>query len=136
MSDTDLRKALSDMAVAAVTTIIAEIEAQVDANAGFTPPQGQPWMRVIIKDGNQTVAGIGASAALWRGPIALYVDVFTPLNSGDGLAVDACEALRPAIRQFTWSGLRFLRIEPGAEGPAEGQYRKQLIGIYERTERG
>lgn len=136
MSDTDLRKALCDMAVAAVASLIAGIDVQVDANSNFTPPQAKPWARIIIKDGNQTIAAFGASAPLWRGPVALYVDVFTPLNSGDGLAVDACEALRLAIRQFTRSGLRFLRIEPGAEGPVEGQYRKQLIGIYERTERG
>lgn len=132
---TQLRSALCTLVSNAIIGIDPSIKLQLDPNHGFDPPQNAPWVRVTIKDGGQTIAGVGGSAPLWRGPVALYVDLFVPQNSGDGFAVDACEVLRPAIRQYRGSGLRFLRFEPGEEGLANGWYLKQLIGIYERTER-
>lgn len=136
MSDIAVRKAICDMVTTTLHTYSAGMLVETDPNVTHTPDAKAKWARVTIRDGDQTIAGIGASAPLWRGPIVVIVDVFVPLNSGDGFVVDACKALRLAMRGFSMSGLRFVRVQSGAEGLAEGQYRKQQIAVFERTERG
>lgn len=136
MNDIELRAALTELVKTALHSVEPDLAIQVDPNFEFTQPQQDAWARVTIRDGGQRIAGFGAGAPLWRGLVVVTVDVFVPQNSGDGFAVDACEAVRLAMRAYRSTGLRVVRIEPGAEGLVDGQYRKQQIGIFERDERG
>lgn len=136
MTDIQLRTALTTAVKAALLDIEPDLPIQDDPNVAFTQPLQSAWARITIRDGGQRIAGFGAGTPLWRGPIIVTVDIFVPQNSGDGFAVDACEAVRLAMRSYRATGLRVVRIEPGAEGLVDGQYRKQQIGIFERDERG
>jgi hypothetical protein len=135
MSNTQARQAATSVILEALDTFLIT-QVQTDPNMTIERSPGTAWARIIYKDGAHNVAGVGAGRPLLRGPVIVFVDIFVPLNSGDGLAVDACEAVRDAMITFQSNGLRFERFESGVEGLVDGQYQKQQIVVLNHRTRG
>lgn len=130
------RASLAQATQEALWSVDPEMPVQTDPNVPFSPPQNRPWARLTFRDGDQRLAAVGQPLRLWRGAALMFVDVFVPAGAGDADAVSACAAVREGLRSFDSDGLRFERFEAGAEGPAEGWYRKQLIVVLRHSERG
>jgi hypothetical protein len=52
-------------------------------NRDFTPPKGAAWLRVSFADGDSRQITIGATNNFYRSVGVLYVQVFTPADTGD-----------------------------------------------------
>jgi hypothetical protein len=125
--------------VAAVTDgLVAHtpgFQVQGDINDGFEPPANEPWARISFVDGAETIAVKGGATALARSPILVYVDLFTPLGEGDGLAVELDGVVKNSLRRLIVPGARWQRFEQGPEGVVDGEYRKQVVAVFIGSQR-
>lgn len=125
--------------VAAVERALDNFEAgfpvQGDINDAFEPPADRAWARVAFVDGAESIAVKGGATALARSPILVYVDIFTPLGDGDGLAVELAGIVRNSLRRLIVPGARWQRFEQGPEGVVDGEYRKQVVAVFIGSQR-
>jgi hypothetical protein len=130
-----MRAEIAAAAVAALHAVKAGLPVQTDINSGFSPPADAAWARIAFVDGAESFASIGGTDNLARQPVLAYADIFTPLGEGDGEAVELAKAVRDGWRRLTVPGARWQRFEEGAEGPLDGEYRKQVVAVFLRSER-
>jgi len=108
---------------------------QGDINDAFEPPADRAWARVSFVDGAENIAIMGGATALARSPILVYVDIFTPLGDGDGLAVELDKVVKNSLRRLIVPGARWQRFEQGPEGVVDGEYRKQVVAVFIGSQR-
>lgn len=128
-----MRAEICTEVTAAARVVVPAMPFQPDANALFSPPADAPWGRITFVDGAETFVSVGGTSNLAREPVLVYVDLFLPLGSGDGLAGELATAVRNALRRLAVTGARWHRFEAGTEGPTGADYRKQVVAVFHRT---
>lgn len=75
-------------------------------NVTFTPPSGEPWVRLSIlpAGADQTTMGNVGSATFWYDG-TVNVQVFTPANEGDGEARTLAEQVCAIFRSVEAGGI-------------------------------
>jgi hypothetical protein len=77
-------------------------------NVSFTPPSGEPWVRLEILPSGADQTTLGASGnRTFRHDGLVTVQVFVPGNEGDGEARTLAEQAAAVFRGVTVSGIRF-----------------------------
>ena len=122
----------------ALLVALPAIKIQEDPNIALDRGAGDTWARFSFQgDGEgafETFGGEGGN--IERGPLLAYCDIFTPLDSGDGDATALGEVVKGAWRRLSVDGARWQRFGPGAaEGVVDGQWRKQIVAVFLRSER-
>lgn len=121
-------------AAALLETAHGSVPVKSDQNLVNNPPSDAPWVRATFQDGAEgdpvSFGGVGGN--LHRQPLVIIIDHFVPTNQGDGQASAMQEVSKAALRHQVIDGARWVRFDAGAEGEAEGEYRKQLIVIFRR----
>lgn len=131
---TPFRVAIADQLQAGFASTHAGLLIRSDRNVAFTPPSDAAWLDVSFVDGAEDLAAVGAAGGrLYRQPLLVYVDAYTPLNSGDALATELVERAKALLRYRSIEGARWERFEAGPEGESRGEYRKQLVAIFRRS---
>lgn len=78
-------------------------------NVNFTPPSGEPWVRLEILPSGADQITIGASGGrTFRHDGMVTVQVFVPSNEGDGEARTLAEQAAVIFRGVTVGTIRFL----------------------------
>lgn len=109
---------------------------QQDPNLPFAPPTDRSWARISFQEGGKSFVSVGgAGGNLERGPLLAYVDIFTPLGSGDGEATALGAGAENALRRLNVGASRFERFQGGPEGVAGGEWRKQIVAVFSRSVR-
>ena len=73
------------------------------SNAEFDPPSEDEWIRVTILDGEAFKASFGAAtnnADTYRHSGVVMVNIFAPLNVGDGLALAMADEVASILRKW------------------------------------
>lgn len=104
-------------------------------NVEFRPPQGDvSWIRLTIQDGDSFQASMGAAANIYRHPGAIIVNIFTPLNQGDKLALQYADSISAIFRswQDNGSGIRCGAPQVRQLGPDDKWYHVTVSVPFER----
>lgn len=88
-------------------------------NVTYAPPSDKkPWVRLSILPGGANEAGFSfGDKRRYRHDGLISVQVFTPDNSGDGVAMELAEAACGIFRSETFSGVRCLTPYISGAGP-------------------
>jgi len=97
----------------AATTIRSEFATEFTThdiaweNVTFTPPNGEPWVRLTIREGEASLPAFGGGSNVYRHPGTVIVQVFTPDGTGDGQAREIADSVADIFRGKRLSGVRF-----------------------------
>lgn len=91
-------------------------------NAPFTPPQGQPWVRIYTRPVDAWQADI-ADRPRYRHSGMLFIEAFVPLGYGEADALELLDEAAAIFRGWQTEGLRFRaprRVPVGTVGDYHG----------------
>ena len=74
-------------------------------NQTFRPEDGTYWGRVSIREGESTAVTLGASVSRTVGVV--IIQLFAPLDQGDGLIRSYVDTIKAAMRAIDISGIWF-----------------------------
>ncbi len=103
-------------------------------NVNFTPPEAA-WVRFNVHHFPVAeIASLGAPGAnLRRIDGTVMVEVFVPVNQGEGVVDDHCDAAAAIYRDLTsQQGLRFGEPSVVNVGPLDGWYKKDVLVPFVR----
>ena len=104
-------------------------------NAQFTPPDAAAWVRFNVHHfPDAEIASFGAPGAnLRRIDGTVIVEVFVPMNSGEGVLDDLCDDVAAIYRDHTdQQGLRFGEPSMTNVGPQDGWFKKDVLSPFVR----
>ncbi|MCR4375333.1 MAG: DUF4128 domain-containing protein [Acidobacteria bacterium] len=98
-------------------------------NKNFTPPDNVPWVRVGIQHSGADPASVGdASAAMHRHDGMVIVEVFVPLDAGEGDIDDLCDDVADIFRDHSaQQGLRLRSPYTVTVGQTGAWYKKNVL---------
>jgi hypothetical protein len=73
-------------------------------NTPFSPPKDETWMRMRILWGDSFQATLG-EAKRFRTPGVLEVQIFEPVQKGDGCSLDLSDKIKSLFRSTTVNGI-------------------------------
>jgi hypothetical protein len=131
-----VRAEIAAGAKAGLLAVDATLPVQEDANAAFDRPDNRAWARISFQDGFRRFETLGGEGGnLERGPALAFIDIFVPLDSGDGDLVALVEGAKNGVRRLDVPGARFQRFDQGPEGQVDGQFRKQIVAVFLASQR-
>lgn len=105
-------------------------------NVDFTPPNNAPWIRLSIQDADAAQVSMGGDTNIHRHKGLVYVMVFVPLSSGDGVALAYADTACGIFRgwQDPSSGVYFRQaprvVTVGAD--SDKWYHVNVLAPFER----
>lgn len=92
-------------------------------NVSFTPPVGEPWVRLsILSAGSDQIEVAPTGSRTFRHDGTVAVQVFVPSNEGDGEARTLAEQVAAIFRGVTASGVTYLSPYVTEIGTENGWY--------------
>lgn len=109
------------------------------ANAEFDPPSEDEWVRVTIFDAEAfqvSIGGVAGAGNTYRHPGIVVVNIFVPINVGDGLALAMADAVATIFRawQDATTKTRFLTPSVSRIGTDGNWFQINVTCPFERDE--
>ena len=109
------------------------------SNAEFDPPSESPWVMVTIIDAaafQASIGGVAGSGNTYRHPGVVVVNIFTPVNVGDGLALAMADYVGTIFRawQDVSTKTRFLTPSVSRIGTDGNWFQVNVTSPFERDE--
>lgn len=96
-------------------------------NKNFTPPDNVAWVRVGIQHSGADPASVGTNP-MHRHDGMVIVEVFVPLDAGEGDLDDLCDDVADIFRDHTaQQGLRFRTPYPASIGQVGAWYKRDVL---------
>ena len=80
-------------------------------NVNFTPPAGEPWVRLTIRSDEAFSASLPAPTIRHRHTGMVVVQVFTPDNEGDAEARTLADQVCAIFRDVTAGGITYRGVD-------------------------
>lgn len=106
-------------------------------NVPFAPPDGTPWVRFNLIDGEARHASSGAPGAnVVRHVGIVRIQVFVPTAQGEGTVRTLGDHVATLFRGASFAGYRFSPpyLEPAPSGVADGWYQMNVTIPFSRDE--
>jgi hypothetical protein len=110
-------------------------------NEAFTPPAGQPWVRVSVRHSGSTLEAIGGSGFGGMNTFQrigrCVIQVFVPIDAGTRQADTLAQAARAIFEGTTLSSnaIRFTNVVLREIGPDDAWYQINLEATFQYDER-
>lgn len=109
-------------------------------NVEFVPPEGASWISVAVKESDSRKITLGSGAQVRRTIGTIFVEIFTPVGGGSGVARGYADQIKTIFRDYRVSGLHvyegdvFVKGEvyytnSGTGVPATSQQYQVLLGF-------
>lgn len=109
-------------------------------NVEFTPPEGSSWIAVAVKESDSRKITLGSGAQVRRTIGTIFVEIFTPVGGGSGVARGYADTIKAIFRDYRVSGLHVYEGEVFVKGevyytnsgtgvPATSQQYQVLLGF-------
>lgn len=96
----------------------------------YDPPPDRPWARLTVRNrtgGGQTLGGAGERRFIRQA--AIFVNVFVPINSGEGALDPLIQAVCDAFEAKSFGQLRTFAADPRETGPDRGIWNTAVVEI-------
>ena len=74
-------------------------------NVEFVPPEGASWISVAVKESDSRKITLGSGAQVRRTIGTIFVEIFTPVGGGSGVARGYADTIKGIFRDYRVSGL-------------------------------
>ena len=109
-------------------------------NVEFVPPEGASWISVAVKESDSRKITLGSGAQVRRTIGTTFVEIFTPVGGGSGVARGYADTIKAIFRDYRVSGLHVYEGEVFVKGevyytnsgtgvPATSQQYQVLLGF-------
>lgn len=109
-------------------------------NVEFVPPEGASWISVAVKESDSRKITLGSGAQVRRTIGTIFVEIFTPVGGGSGVARGYADTIKAIFRDYRVSGLHVYEGEVFVKGevyytnsgtgvPATSQQYQVLLGF-------